>query len=299
MTQDHTISTHDPSLADVASIVGSQPAKLPVTVVVPVKNEEGNLPKCLARLKRFAHVVVVDSGSTDRTKQIASEFDAEVLLFKWDGLYPKKRNWVLLNYKFETAWVLFLDADEYVTDVFLDALGEAIESTDVAGFWLRYTNHFLGRELRYGVPQRKLSLFKVGAGLYEKIDESNWSNLDMEVHEHPIIVGKIGEIKEPIRHEDYSGLDRFLGKHIQYARWEANRYHTLDLADGSKFTRRQIVKYRNMNRPWFPWVYFIYSYGLRLGFLDGGPGFLYAFYKLWYFVSIRRMILESLTKQDA
>lgn len=294
MTQQHTISQCEASpIENQASIVGSRPAKLPVTVVIPVKNEERNLPRCLARLERFAHIVVVDSGSTDRTKQIALQFDAEVLVFEWNGLYPKKRNWVLLNYRFETPWVFFLDADEYVTSRFCDALSRAIDSSDVVGFWLRYTNHFFGRELRHGVPQRKLSLFKVGTGLYERIDESHWSNLDMEVHEHPVITGKIGEIKEPITHEDYNGLDKFLNKHIQYAKWEANRYRAISSAGGSKFTSRQRIKYRHIDKPWFAWFYFIYAYCVRLGFMDGGPGFMYAFYKLWYFFSIRRMILES------
>ncbi|MER9242383.1 glycosyltransferase family 2 protein [Mesorhizobium sp. M0633] len=271
---------------------GSPLTQLPVTVVIPVKNEEHNLPRCLEKLGRFAQIVVVDSDSSDCTREIAATFNARVLEFKWDGHYPKKRNWVLLNYNFETPWVLFLDADEYLDAQFCDALIRALDDPAVVGFWLTYTNHFLGRELRYGVPQRKLSLFRVGAGVYERIEESNWSSLDMEVHEHPVLKGAIGEIRIPINHEDYNGLGKFLTKHVQYAKWEARRYFEIALAEPEKFTRRQRLKYKYITRWWFSWSYFVYSYVFRLGFMDGQAGFMYAFYKLWYFLSIRRMIYE-------
>ena len=81
---------------------------LPVTVVIPVKNEALNLPRCLGRLAEFEHIVVVDSGSSDTTCEIAERAGAEVLQFNWDGRFPKKRNGVLRNYTFKTEWVLFL-----------------------------------------------------------------------------------------------------------------------------------------------------------------------------------------------
>ena len=93
--------------------------KIPVTVVIPVKNEEMNLPACLAALERFHEVIVVDSGSTDRTREIAIEWGAKAVDFVWDGHFPKKRNWMLRSHKFETNWVMFLDADEVVDDAFL------------------------------------------------------------------------------------------------------------------------------------------------------------------------------------
>ena len=90
---------------------GPRPS-LPVTVVVPVRNEEKNIAECLTRLRGFAGVLVVDSGSTDRTCDIAREHGARVITFEWDGRFPKKRNWVLRTQAIETPWVLFLDADE-------------------------------------------------------------------------------------------------------------------------------------------------------------------------------------------
>ena len=91
-----------------------------LTVVIPVQNEEKNLPLCLDSVKDFKHVVIVDSGSTDSTCDIAQKYGREVVQFVWNGEFPKKRNWMLRNYKFKTPWVLFLDADERVTEKFVN-----------------------------------------------------------------------------------------------------------------------------------------------------------------------------------
>lgn len=271
---------------------------LPVTVVLPIRNEEKNLSDCLLRLGRFAEVIVVDSQSTDRSADIARRFNASFVQFKWDGNYPKKRNWVLLNHKLANPWVLFLDADEFVDDRFCNEVAAKILAGAHSGFWLNYTNYFLGRQLRYGVPQRKLALFRVGSGLYERIDERRWSDLDMEVHEHPIIDGKVGEITAPIEHNDRSGLAVFIDRHRNYAMWESQRF--LRLAEGGgqeKLTPRQRTKYANLTRWWFPWAYFLYAYFARLGFLDGRAGFSYAFYKLWYFETVRLLINQGRHKR--
>jgi glycosyltransferase involved in cell wall biosynthesis len=266
-----------------------------ITVVVPVKNEEANLGRCLARLKRFAEVIVVDSSSTDRTPEIAREHGVRFIDFKWDGRYPKKRNWVLINRKLACTWVLFLDADEIVDDAFCDATEKAVRSDQHDGYWLNYTNYFLGRPLRHGVPQRKLALFRVGKGLYERIDEEAWSRLDMEIHEHPIIDGPVGEIVEPIDHNDDCGIAKFIERHREYALWEARRLASLcdgGTAAWEKLTDRQRFKYGHLARWWYPWFYFLYTYVAKAGFLDGAPGFHYAFYKAWYFETIRLMIAK-------
>ncbi|MEP4705397.1 MAG: glycosyltransferase family 2 protein [Hyphomicrobiales bacterium] len=267
--------------------------KIPITVVVPIKNEKANLARCLAQLDRFDEVVVVDSSSDDSSPEIAAQFDCRVLNFEWDGHYPKKRNWVLLNHKLANDWVLFLDADEIVDDEFCDAALRAITSNTCNGYWLNYTNYFLNKRLRYGLPQRKLALFRASKGLYEKIDEDGWSALDMEIHEHPIIEGSIGEIKAPIEHNDFQGLAKFIERHNNYAQWEARRAAKLKSSGeeaSQHLTRRQRNKYKNLERWWFPWIYFCYVYFIRLGFLDGKVGFHYAYYKAWYFSTIRLLI---------
>jgi len=268
---------------------------LPVTVAIPVKNEEANLTACLERLSRFSEIVVIDSGSTDRTRKIAESFGARVVDFKWDGKYPKKRNWFLKNDPPKQPWVLFLDADEFLDDAFCDALGEAVAKDQHCGYWLSYTNYFLGRPLKYGLAQRKLALFRVGKALYEKIEEDGWSQLDMEIHEHPIVNGTTGDIASSIDHRDYKGLGKFIEKHRDYALWEARRYANLqENPEASEhFTDRQKFKYRHLARWWYPWFYFCFTWLAKLGILDGWPGLHYAAYKAWYFQTIRLLILEQ------
>lgn len=275
--------------------VSPQRADLPVTVAIPVRNEEASLPACLERLSRFAEIVVIDSASTDRTREIANNFGARIIDFKWDGKYPKKRNWFLLNAPPTQPWVLFLDADEFIDDAFCDAVARALSQDDRDGYWITYTNHFLGRPLRYGLAQRKLALFRTGRALYERIDEDSWSSLDMEIHEHPILKGTVGEIDAPIDHRDDRGLARFLDKHVDYARWEARRYTYLRGTPQAArhFTFRQRFKYHHLAAWWYPAFYFLFTYIAKRGFLDGAAGFHYAVYKAWYFHTIRLLIQEQ------
>ena len=270
--------------------------KIAVSVVIPVCNEEANLAECIERLGAFDEVIVVDSGSTDATCQIAADFGARIIQFHWNGRYPKKRNWVLLHQQLRNNWVLFLDADELVTKEFCEQARQAVKDDQFDGFWLRYTNHFLGRPLKHGDPQRKLALFRGARGLYEMIDEDAWSALDMEVHEHPVINGTVGEITAPIDHRDDRGIAKFIDRHKDYALWEAQR--TLQLRNSgpdiwNQLTERQRSKYRSIHKWWFAWAYFLWTFFAKRGFMDGLAGFSYAFYKSWYFWTIRLLLVEK------
>lgn len=259
---------------------------IPFTVVIPVKDEEVNLEKCLQRLSLCDDVIVIDSGSQDMTQEIALRYNAKLLQFKWDGRYPKKRNWFLLNHKPKYNWVLFLDADEFVSEAFLEEATAAVLSGPHQGYWLNYTNYFLGKRLKYGVPQRKLSLFRVGSGFYEKIEEESWSRLDMEIHEHPIIEGSLGEISSPVDHNDDRGIEKFVYRHLDYAKWEVARLKKLaDAAETKceKLTWRQRTKYSLLGNPFFPILYFFYQWIIKFGILDGYAGYQYAVHKFWYF----------------
>jgi len=89
---------------------------LPITVILAVKNEAANLPKCLAALKQVQRVVVVDSQSTDSTSDIVDQYGAELVQFHYTGSHPKKRQWAIETVDIATPWVLLLDADEVVSD---------------------------------------------------------------------------------------------------------------------------------------------------------------------------------------
>ena len=270
------------------------PADLPLTVVIPTRNEAGNLPDCLASLPSGLPVVVADSASTDGTQAIAEAAGATVLQFRWNGGFPKKRNWVLQSHAFATPWVLFLDADERLTPAFIAELGPVLARPGVAGYWLSYRNRFMGRILRHGVPQRKLALFRIGAGFYERIEEANWSSLDMEVHEHPVLKGEVRAIATPIDHVEAKGLHGHISRHNDYSTWEARRYRALarDAEAWAALTPRQRVKYRSLRRWWLAPAYFLFGWVIRGGFLDGGPGLAYAFLKYIYFSEVRLKIFE-------
>ncbi len=269
---------------------------LDLTIAIPVLNEERNLPGCFDAIgKNFVKkIVVIDSGSSDSTKEIALANGAEFVDFKWDGKFPKKRNWYLRNHTPDTKWVLFLDADEYLTTEFKEELTKALKNDDKSGYWLSYTIYFLGKKLKGGYPLNKLALFKVGAGEYEKIDEEQWSKLDMEIHEHPILEGTIGKIKNKIDHQDFRGASHYMIKHNEYAAWEASRF--IKFAQNpdiiSKWTWKQKLKYRLMKSVFIGPLFFLGSFFLLGGFRDGARGFAFAILKMSYFTIIYCKIKE-------
>jgi glycosyltransferase involved in cell wall biosynthesis len=297
----HRSSSARPRLRPRPYATGALRGDLPVTVIIPVRNEERNLEACLPRLDRFARVIVADSASTDRTREVSIRGGAELIDFSWNGRFPKKRNWVLRNVRIDTPWILFLDADEYVTPEFCDELARTLPATTHDGFWLAFRNHFMGRYLRHGEPFRKLALIRLGAGEYERIDEETWSHLDMEVHEHPVVTGTTGSIESPIDHDDYKGLQSYISKHNAYSTWEAHRFRRLQrdrTSLGVHFTARQRMKYRLLRTSWFSRLHFLYFYLARGGFLDGASGKAFASLKRVYFSHIRLKILELETRES-
>lgn len=273
---------------------------LDLTIAIPVKNEERNLEGCIDAIGPdiAKKIVIIDSGSTDRTLDIAKDKGIEVIDFKWDGKFPKKRNWFLQNHTPATKWVLFLDADEYLTDSFKNELTSSLlentNSADINGFWLNYSIYFLGKKLKGGYPLTKLALFKVGAGEYEKIEENKWSQMDMEIHEHPILKGDMGEIKSKIDHRDFRGLSSYISKHNEYAAWEAARFAEFSSKPElqKQFTWKQRIKYKLMNSVMIGPVFFIGSYIFMGGFRDGSRGFAFAILKMAYFTQIYSRLRE-------
>lgn len=269
---------------------------LDLTIAIPVKNEERNLKECLASIGTdFAKkIVIIDSGSTDNTHQIAKEWGTEFVNFIWNGKFPKKRNWFLRNYTPSTKWVMFIDADEYLTNDFKKEMREKLSSEDKTGYWLSYTIFFLGKRLVGGYPLRKLALFKTGLGEYEQIDENNWSHLDMEVHEHPMIEGNIGVIYSKIDHQDFRGVSHYVIKHNEYASWEAARFLKVSSKEmKAKWTWKQHLKYRLMRSILIGPAYFFGSFILLGGFRDGVRGLAFAILKMSYFTQVYCKIKES------
>jgi glycosyltransferase involved in cell wall biosynthesis len=270
---------------------------LDLTIAIPVKNEEHNLPGCLDAIGTgFAErIVVLDSGSTDGTMRIAKEQGAEVLDFRWNGRFPKKRNWFLREHPPKTRWILFLDADEVLTAEFKDELRRTLPTTGHSGFWLHYSIYFMGKKLRGGYPLDKLALFRVGAGEYEHIEEQEWSRLDMEVHEHPLIQGTIGSIGARIDHLDQRGITHWVAKHNEYSSWEAARFlaSRRSAQIHTSWTPKQKLKYALMQTPLLGVAYFFGSFFGMGGWKDGSRGLAFALLKMSYFTQLGWKIREG------
>ncbi len=271
---------------------------LDLTIAIPVKNEEKNLPGCLDAIggDLAKKIVVIDSSSTDSTPELSKTAGAEYINFEWDGKFPKKRNWFLRNHTPDTEWVLFLDADEFLTPKFKSELTKTLTSDQQSdGFWLNYNIYFMGKPLKGGYPLKKLALFKVGSGEYERIDEDKWSSMDMEIHEHPILSGEVGEIKSRIDHRDLRGIDSYMQKHNEYAAWEAARYTKMrhNPAEWNNYTWKQKMKYRLMRTIWLAPIFFLGSFFIMGGFRDGKRGFVFAILKMSYFSQIYTRIKEA------
>mgnify|MGYP001295515677 CR=1 FL=1 len=268
-----------------------------LSIAIPTYNEESHIGECINAIgKDFVdHIYVIDSNSEDQTTLIAESLGAEVIKFKWNGRFPKKRNWFLANYKIKTRWILFLDADEILTNSFKSEIKKILPYTRYKGFYINYSIHFLGKKLKGGIKMKKLSLFQVNSGSYEKIEENFWSNLDMEVHEHPVINGQVGSIKSEIDHKDFNGIKRYIEKHNQYSSWETFRYLKIrnDSSVSSNFNRKQKLKYLILGSPFSGLIYFIVQYIFFGGWRDGLAGFYFALLKFSYFVQISCKIYEQ------
>lgn len=263
----------------------SAAGKCPVSVIIPVKNEEANLPSCLAHLAWADEIFVVDSGSTDRTCAIAESQGAAVVQFKWDGQYPKKKNWALSHLPFKHDWVLIVDADEHITAELAQEIAQVVENpAGKVGFYINRKFIFMGKWLRYCgyYPSWNLRLIKRGRGQYERIsDTGDTKSGDNEVHEHVLVDGPEGWLRNDMLHYAFPTIDVFMEKHNRYSNWEA-RVQFEHLASGLKASpfghpleRRRFLKRLAGHLPCRPLLRFFYAYVLRRGFLDGRRGWIF------------------------
>src|SRR5579863_3590881 len=259
--------------------------KLPVSVIIPVRNEAKNLPRSLQALKDVGEVLVIDSQSTDETVEIARSYGAQVVQFHYQGGWPKKRQWAMDTLPLAYDWILLLDADEVLTPELWQEISSAIQNPAIDGYSILLRTWFLGRALRHGdVALWKLSLFRRGKGRYEcRLKEQNASMADMEVHEHVVVEGATARLTHPLVHRNVESLSRYIQKHDEYSNWEARvlslgEQNSPDLPPaffGTQAQRRRWLKKRLHGVPGSPVLLFFYRYFLRLGCLDGIPGLIY------------------------
>jgi glycosyltransferase involved in cell wall biosynthesis len=257
---------------------------IPISVIIPTKNNYNILKISLPILSSFNEVIIVDTFTNDGTKELVEDFNFTYINFKWNGLYPKKRNWILENIKLKNDWVLFLDSDEFINENFINEIIYRIKNPFYNAYYITFDNKFLGKILKWGDPFKKISLIRHKFCKYEKVHDFSITNFDMEVHENMIVNGNIGLIKSRILHNACDNLDFYILKHNDYAIWESNRIFSNKIDQLSNF--RLTFKYRFLNSFFLSFFYFFYTYILRLGFLDGKHGFIFALLKFSYFNNI-------------
>lgn len=259
-------------------------AGVPLSVVVPTRNEASNLARCLAQVCGWAdEVIVVDSASSDGTPGIAEQYGATVVQYRYRGGWPKKRQWLLNSFPFRNGWILLLDADEMLTEPLRQEIAAAIARPDGEGYEIPLQVWFLGRCLRYGDTRLwKRCLFRLGKGRFEcRLAEQTRDMADIEIHEQMLIEGRVGRLHSALRHENVASLARYFAKHNEYSTWESHVWHhgsdnPVDLARMAPQARlRRTLKSVFLGFPGAPLLMFLYKYIFRFGFLDGKPGFIY------------------------
>ena len=273
--------------------------KVPVTVLVPVKNEATNLRRCLESVGWADQVIVVDSCSTDGTQQLAATLGAEVVQFAFSGTWPKKKNWALDHLAFRNEWVFVLDADEVLPAGSEPEIRAIVTSPSepCVGYWINRRLMFMGRWLRHAYyPNWNLRLFKHRLGRYEKLTDVDTASGDNEVHEHVVVNGPTGYLRSEMDHYAFPSVEVFVEKHNRYSNWEAR----VAVSEGARagapahLQHRRVAARRALKRaarrmPFRPLLRFLYVYVWQRGFLDGREGYYFArLHGLYEFLTIAK-----------
>lgn len=258
--------------------------RLPISVIVLTYNEEANIGPCLDTIVGWAHeVFVVDSNSTDRTVEIAKQYNAEVFQHPFET-YSRKRNWAQLNLPITNEWVCHIDADERVSPAMVDELrrcfGDTALDPQIRGLVVRRLIVFEGRQIKHGgiYPSYTCRIFKRQFGRCE----------DREYDQHFLVDGDTLRLEVDLLEITATSLFLWTARHNQWAQLEARQLlsgsrepHPRAVQPkllGTPIERRRWLRERLYgNLPLFSraFFYFVSRYLFRGGFLDGTPGLIY------------------------
>lgn len=274
-----------------------------ISVIILTKNEEQDLPGCLESLTWSDDIHVLDSGSTDRTLDIALAYGAKISSNAFES-FGKQRNFALDNLPLKYEWILFLDADEVATIEFEKALKKAITEAgdDIAGFYCCWKMMLENRWLKYcdNFPKWQFRVLKKGRGTFTDFGHGQ---------KEGEILGKLAYIKEPYLHYSFSkGWTLWMDRHNKYSSLEARDRLYKRPPFGNIFSRNSslrnpALKARLSNFPGWPLLRFFQAYFFNLGFLEGRPGFIYcvnmAYFEFLIKIKMRELKLRSKGKSLA
>lgn len=287
---------------------GDWPARgsVPVSVLIPVKNEQDNIVECMRHLLWASQIVVVDSHSSDLTVPLAQAMGGTVYEFTLpEAGWPKKKNWGIATLPWQNEWLLIMDADEHMTPELTREIVEVVEGRyppgngSGDGYWLNRRFMFMNSWLKHSgyYPSWNTRLFKHSVGRYERIGElGDTESGDHEIHEHVVLsTGEAGYLKNDFYHYAYPDVTTLVKKHNAYATWEAHAM-TMGYEGGFKpsllggpIARRRWLRIRSRRMPFRPTLRFLFSYICQGGFLDGRAGYYMCRFLSWYeFISIAK-----------
>jgi glycosyltransferase involved in cell wall biosynthesis len=254
-----------------------------VTVIVFTLNEEIHLPACLDGLAWCDDVIVVDSLSTDRSLQICRQRGARVFQRQFDG-FGTQRNWALENTSPKHPWILILDADERVPAEMAQEFSDRLPGVpdEVGAFRVARRFYFWGRWLRYSslYPSYMVRLCRAGRVRYVNRGHAETQEVD----------GETWQLDNDLIDENRKGLEEWFSRQNRYSASEAEfelaqerlPWRIADLASADPLVRRGALKRLAASVPGRPVWYFLYSYIIRRGFLDGQPGLIFCLLKSVY-----------------
>lgn len=272
-----------------------------ISFIILTLNEEKHIKRCIESILPLTqNIFIIDSFSSDKTVEIAEKLGAIVLQNKWVN-YATQFNWGIKNAAIETQWIMRLDADEFLTQDLRDELKNflPIAPKNITGLTLNYRHYFWGRWIKHGTryPLPLLRIWRSGIGSIE----NKWMDERVVLTE-----GTTKHLKSDFIHDDLNDITFFTTKHNGYSnremvdllnkeyqflhddienRLDANKNH-LNLYFKNSFYSKSPLFLR-------AFVYYIYRYFFRLGFLDGTPGLVYHFLQgFWYRFLVDAKIYE-------
>jgi glycosyltransferase involved in cell wall biosynthesis len=270
---------------------------VPLTVIIPTRNEEANLRQTLMGICDWvSEIYVFDSYSTDRTLEVAEEFNVKIAQRSFDN-FAAHKNWAIDNLPIRTEWLLLLDADERVSHELRDEISAIVSGgTDVAGYYVARKNYFMGSWLRHAgmFPDWQLRLFRHKCGRFE----------DRAVHEHVLLKGTSGYLKSPLEHNDFKSLSRWFDRHNVYTSLEAEEVAKViarsseirmagDIAVRGPARTRKVKEFGYKYLPCRALLVFVWMYVVRMGFLDGRIGFRYCILKAFVDYQTSLKVVEA------
>lgn len=269
------------------------------SVLVITLNEEANLGRCLESVNHCDDIVILDSGSTDRTIEIAEKHGARVLTRTFDN-YANQRNYGLKKVAYSNKWVLMLDADEEATSELLaevDSLDEA-DATDVGLYRMRRKDYFLGKWIKHS------SSYPLWFG---RLINPARIQVEREINEEYHTDAGIVHLHNHILHYPFNkGFSAWLEKHNRYSTMEAElkfrqgnaKIYWSDFLKQDPLKRRKVLKSLIYAMPGRPLIVFVGLYLIKGGFLEGRSGLIYCLLKSFYEFMISCKLRELKRREE-